>query len=460
MLIALLLALANTDGELIETISGAYLAANVVYHCGVLTSGKAGGISLVISLFFLLFMALPSYIQISAGTFPNGARFATSEITASYIILCLAQIAYIGGNVIASRSRIGNPNSITMAKTIGYSGISIFVIIKVVLVASVVLVAAVSPRSLIIHRFDSLGSELDDGMRQQMAAMLRSLALLNAIICIQVRKGAFDGAARKMPGYLITCVIGILILTHYPPALSRFQLLGAILAISASLVNYFSPVTKLIASASAVFFLLTIFPTIKALGDGRGIAALRPTYSQTSKYLTESFDLDPFSQVTNTYKYMQTNGPRSGENLLGVVLFFIPRGVWQDKPVHSGEVVSTALGYEFTNVSNPLPSEGYIAFSYVGVFVIMYSLGMAVRLLERYVGNVRKRSGVHVVYFIYALSVGFGIIGMRGAINAVAPMFLTSFYVCGLVIAINRIRRPNAAISSKGVITRSIVSRI
>jgi oligosaccharide repeat unit polymerase len=57
----------------------------------------------------------------------------------------------------------------------------------------------------------------------------------------------------------------------------------------------------------------------------------------------------------------------NGLQLLGVLLFFVPRSIWYNKPVGSGWTFAADNGATFTNVSMPYFAEGYINFGYIGL---------------------------------------------------------------------------------------------
>jgi hypothetical protein len=86
-----------------------------------------------------------------------------------------------------------------------------------------------------------------------------------------------------------------------------------------------------------------------------------------------TLNYDAFSNIIATMDYVQQYGFSLGNQLLSAYLFFVPRGFWEDKPISTGQLVGEHLidNYEFTysNLSNPLVSEGYINFGVFGVIV-------------------------------------------------------------------------------------------
>lgn len=86
-----------------------------------------------------------------------------------------------------------------------------------------------------------------------------------------------------------------------------------------------------------------------------------------------TLNYDAFSNIMATMDYVQYNGFSLGNQLLSAYLFFVPRGFWEEKPISTGQLVGEHLidTYDFTysNLSNPLVSEGYINFGIFGVIL-------------------------------------------------------------------------------------------
>ena len=60
----------------------------------------------------------------------------------------------------------------------------------------------------------------------------------------------------------------------------------------------------------------------------------------------------------NIVKYVHFEGYTYGYQVLGLFTFWIPREIWLGKPLASGVIAASFLGYSFTNVSSPLWAEG------------------------------------------------------------------------------------------------------
>lgn len=113
-----------------------------------------------------------------------------------------------------------------------------------------------------------------------------------------------------------------------------------------------------------------------------------------------------------------------GYQLLGVLLFFVPRVLWPAKPVHSGQLFSTELGLNFDNVSFTLAAEGYVNFGIFGSFLFIFLAGF---LCARIDGKF-WRSMQQIYFFpVYAVLISMAFFMMRGSL---LPTFA---YTCGMI---------------------------
>lgn len=86
-----------------------------------------------------------------------------------------------------------------------------------------------------------------------------------------------------------------------------------------------------------------------------------------------TLNYDAFSNIMATMDYVDEYGFSLGYQLLSAFLFFIPRGIWENKPLGTGELVGDHLvdkfDFSYSNLSNPYVSEGFINFGFFGVII-------------------------------------------------------------------------------------------
>lgn len=85
----------------------------------------------------------------------------------------------------------------------------------------------------------------------------------------------------------------------------------------------------------------------------------------------------------NFARAMELNFITYGYQLLGVLLFFIPRSLWPSKPIGSGSEVSTASNLTLENISMHFLGEGYINFGFLGIFMFSALLGVFFGFLDK-----------------------------------------------------------------------------
>lgn len=88
-----------------------------------------------------------------------------------------------------------------------------------------------------------------------------------------------------------------------------------------------------------------------------------------------------------------------GEQLLGVLFFFVPRSIWLQKPQSSGQLHADVLNLSFKNLAFTYYAEGYINFGYIGVLMFLFIIAYLSAKLDRiYWGFKKSKSFFNVIY--------------------------------------------------------------
>jgi len=117
-----------------------------------------------------------------------------------------------------------------------------------------------------------------------------------------------------------------------------------------------------------------------------------------------------------------------GNQILGPIFFFIPRSIWETKPVGSGHYLVTVNHGWFTNVSMPYFSEGYINFGWIGVVLFTIALAwVCARLDFKYWRKWFSVSNLKCGYYLILL--GAIIFIMRG------DLMSSTAYTVGILIS-------------------------
>lgn len=409
-----------------------YVLATVAMVVASMLSSTSGALDWVVSLFFAIFIAIPAFVQIRAASFPFGGSYDNSQLNTGILIFSLGQMFLIAGtrlrhhirsNKVPTEKLTGRKHGVLSPRDTLLTGR----IACLTAIIGAALAAASGPAAVFTARSDAMDQTVDTG--GQVLAVGRCfsvVALLMSVILVKYRRKGV-GAASAWAVCIPVAVSALIV--NFPPALPRFQLLGLILAAVALVFDFTRPRVKLIFTAVSTFFILYLFPAVK---DLRG-TSLADNFSKQafadrspSQYLL-SVDFDGYKQTVDTLIYYQQSGLRLGQNFLGVLLFWLPRSLWPGKPVHTGQIVSTGLGYVYNNVSNPLPAEAYASFRVLGVLAVMFTTGILIAAIDTAAAPQEK---INVPWILmYGLATGYATILLRGALNAVAPMICPAFVV-------------------------------
>lgn len=151
-------------------------------------------------------------------------------------------------------------------------------------------------------------------------------------------------------------------------------------------------------------------------------------------------DFDAYSMILRTFKYLNTNSITYGRQLLGGLLFFIPRGMWSTKPIGSGALVGKYQGLSFFNISSPLIAEGMINFGIFGVFLYAIIFSFIVSKVD-YISEQSLLKGNRTYFstweLVYPYLVGFTFLLLRGdfmtSFSNLVGFFLPAFIIMKLI---------------------------
>lgn len=135
-------------------------------------------------------------------------------------------------------------------------------------------------------------------------------------------------------------------------------------------------------------------------------------FNLAESYLT--VDYDAYSIFARIIEYVSTNGVVLGKQLIGSILFFIPRAIWPSKPSATGAFIASETNQSFTNISSPFISEGYINFGVVGLIVFEIVLSLVCRVMDNAYWSEKKNK---YLVAVYPYCIGLLIFYERGALH-------------------------------------------
>lgn len=170
------------------------------------------------------------------------------------------------------------------------------------------------------------------------------------------------------------------------------------------------------------------FPLLFALGVFLNPQRVKHEYfinEVLSSYKEVHFDA--WANYIIGLEYIDYEGLYYGEQLLSSLLFWVPRSIWHQKGVGTGQDLGDYLIYHhngwFNNISSPFPLEGYVDFGIIGV--VLY--GILTAYFIKFSDNLMKQGPMKYLLGLY-LSVNIMFL-FRGP-------FLSSFaFTMGGVVA-------------------------
>lgn len=115
-----------------------------------------------------------------------------------------------------------------------------------------------------------------------------------------------------------------------------------------------------------------------------------------------------------------------GKQLLGVIFLFIPRLVWENKPVGSGAYMAKLEKLHFDNISANYFAEGYINFGYLGILLFLVIFALVTALVDKV--GVKMLRNLSPLFILYLQIVFWSFYLLRGdLINSVAAFYSIVF---------------------------------
>lgn len=252
-----------------------------------------------------------------------------------------------------------------------------------ILVAIIVVIALIRIRTVgfanLLSRGTSSYSASDNGSISMLVekCMQATAYFSTAIVALSYKK-------RKCSIGAIIVSMGCLLVAYPPTGIARY----AAAAIYFGLLLTFSE--KLKTKNIFIFILLGAFSfVLPVLNVFRHLAFSQVDLSSALKNVTDNFstmwlagDYDAYTMLTLSIDYVSTSGITWMRQLIGAVFFWIPRAIWKNKPVGSGYFIAEQLGWNFKNLSCPLPGEAYINLGFIGILLFAILIGKIMRFLD------------------------------------------------------------------------------
>ncbi|NLO70341.1 MAG: hypothetical protein GX102_05245, partial [Porphyromonadaceae bacterium] len=118
-----------------------------------------------------------------------------------------------------------------------------------------------------------------------------------------------------------------------------------------------------------------------------------------------------------------------GRQLLGVLLFWLPRTIWANKPIGSGAYLAEELGFSFNNISCNFFAEGFINFGFTGILLFVIFIAYITSRIDKIYWEIVSNDETNFLKVLYFIFLGMLFFILRGDL-------LSSFaFTVGFILA-------------------------
>ena len=370
----------------------------------------------IFHLFFLFFFCIAPMIQFKNNTDFLKTTFKEEEyiLTSSYVlgILVLYNIIYL---LISTKKNTSTPqtneNKGQRSSPIGTTGE-----ITLIVLASSIFLYFLHYNGYNIYALFFRGGEFIGNNEESGIFDLFLNNFLRPMTMILFLGASIRGVRHKPTLFLLGTFF---ILTAMPTSMARF----ATAAMYIPVLLWFIPALrrKNVFVLTIMTGLLVVFPFLNTF---------REYSSQTEVEFSlnfEQFEELHFDAYSMFMRVLTGDYVTYGRQLLGVILFWVPRSFWPAKPIGSGAFIAEQQGLWFSNISMPYFGEGYINFGTIGVILFVFFLAFATAKIDDRYWNYEIYQNDKFRQIFYFLLLGLLMFILRGDL-------LSSFaFTCGFL---------------------------
>lgn len=381
---------------------------------GILKSELAISINKINWYFFLIFLIIIPFYQLNSGYAPRSLFLTEYEIVFTNVLIMIWCVGYYASyNLKSKRYTLKGNKSLPIPKSKGF-----YLTLFFSSLVSFVFAVGISGLENLFIRDALEFSENTFGIL--IFFLTRSTPALSIAIFLWAKKKKIKVLPTYQTNLIILILLIITIILNNPITLSRF-LIGAVylgLLISAYDMSVFKGKRF---DILLIFSIVIIFPLMYAFKFYTLEQILSPSVSlDINNY--NSLDFDAYQMIGRTIRYVEVVGYQYGSQLRSVLLFFMPRDIWDVKGLPSGELVATFQNVSFTNLSSPIVAEGFIDFGIIGVLLYSLVFGRIAKFIDYRTHMCSKDSqNIYFIEIVFSFILGFFVFIYRGALQ---PSFL------------------------------------
>lgn len=387
--------------------------------------------------FLYVMVVVAGLLQLRLGSFPWPGIYPPRTVVAGFGTVIVGCCAYFLGFRLGGRLLLRHLDGVLRRPV----SVRRLVLLSVLVVPGAALVLVLLGASLVSPRHFFVSSTIRD---LSMPGYVASMWLIRIVpfvcflgYCLAYRAAGRAGRRRRWPLAVGGLVTGLLAVVGGNPIIApRFwlgtMLLSVLLLLPWTRFRYATAlwITMVLLGLGVVFPHADAFRTSLLVDKNMGASLSEIGGSVKLELLRGNFDT--LQQTMNAHEYVKSEGFRGGRQVAGAFLFWVPRDMWEGKPIQSGEYVASALGYNFRNFGLPLWSEGYIAGGWAGVIAIMAVFGlMSGWLAKEYRKLARNGCGGEASLLALVIFIPYQVFLIRGSLlNAlafVAPVIILAW---------------------------------
>lgn len=340
-------------------------------------------------MFLYVFMGMGPAVQIRsgeiAGTTP-GMDPALDFPTAG--LICLGVVCYEVGRLLhflRSRRPAGAAMSSDASSRLVVSPPSSrrsLVLVAVGLALSSYFIVSVGTGSLFGSREQAFAARTATWPDPAIRSIVYALAIYPLLVGVGALALLRRTTRRVPPGWyqivIIGCVVMLLIVVN-PLSSARYSL-GTVLFALAVFAGAAITATRvrmlLLAALAGLIFLFPLADAFRRTEVNLARDGFFGEYRGNADY-------DSFWQISNALSFWVDGLVEPGRQILGSLLFWIPRAIWSDKPVDTGILLAQYRGYQFENLSAPLWAEFLVNGGIVFLIAGFTATGFLLRSMDR-----------------------------------------------------------------------------
>jgi len=349
----------------------------------------------------IFYYLLPGYFHTAYQRFPFfGAGYNPAQVLAASKVVAVFLIFFLVGYSMDFRFRGGEPRVVVPKRLFG---VTVFCT-----AATLVAGAMLGFGSLLVHIREG---NLTDTLPSPDRLMLESVSRCSSFFAFMFGLFLFRAKKTVMSLALILITSSIFFILNSPLAVTRF-VIGSYIISTFLVLLRFDRMQKFALVLALVGAQAGIFAYVSYLSRGDLNSEFR--WSPAEDFVS-SGDFDGFQSTINVVAMHDELGGKGGVNLASAMLFFVPRTLWPGKSPGTGGEAAIYEGYPMVNISSPLPSEFYIDFGILGVFVLSLFFGLFIRLCDDYFLHFKKTLDLTGQVLVASIA-GYLFIILRGSL--------------------------------------------